>query len=302
MDSIKSLLENKQYDLVLKCTENATDSVTLFYRISALLALGKAEDCLACINNNKKELQKNLAVLIKIHIEVLCILKRFDEAYEEMEYYENLPYESQIVEETLKKYRREIRMAEKEAVCSKNLTVEDIAFKLKSEKAAIVIDGLQSIREKDVNLFMTDIERIMISYPMQAIRSFALMLLVEKKVNKSVKFLHVDEQILVNPSLLEPPFVDNSFMNFVRLIQEDFKNPTLSQNATSIYSTYIIFNYPDKDMVNQNVMLCALYAVANEYLKSSDEKELSDKCIEKGVELKEVKKIIEKLKESIEIF
>ncbi len=43
MDSLKSLMDKKQYDLVLKITETSKDAQSLFYRISALLALGKSK-------------------------------------------------------------------------------------------------------------------------------------------------------------------------------------------------------------------------------------------------------------------
>ena len=46
MDSLKTLFDKKQYDLVLKITETSKDAQSLFYRISALLALGKSEEAL----------------------------------------------------------------------------------------------------------------------------------------------------------------------------------------------------------------------------------------------------------------
>ena len=36
MDSLKTLMDKKQYDLVIKLTENSNDSIALFYRLSAL--------------------------------------------------------------------------------------------------------------------------------------------------------------------------------------------------------------------------------------------------------------------------
>ncbi len=44
MDSLKTLMDKKQYDLVLKLTENSQDSLALFYRLSAMLATGKSEE------------------------------------------------------------------------------------------------------------------------------------------------------------------------------------------------------------------------------------------------------------------
>lgn len=301
MDSLKTLMDKRQYDLVLRITENATDSNSLFYRVSALLVTGKSEESLACIKKNRAEMQKNLPLLIKMHIELLCILQKFDEAYSEMEYYENLPYESQEVEESLKKYRKYIREAEKDAVCSKDLSDADIVSRLCSKKASVVLDGLQAIRNKELMNYMPLVRRIMVNFPMQSIRSFALMLLVEKKFNGNVDFLHVDKQIQLNPSLLEPPFSSEKFVNFVKLVNSDFKNPVLSQNALNIYSTYLIFTYPDECLVDEKVMLCALYKVAGEFLKSDDADNVAEKCQENGVNPDEVEKVACDLRNSIEI-
>ena len=79
MDSLKTLMDKKQYDLVIKLTENSNDSIALFYRLSALLAVGKSEDALNLIKIKRLILQKNLSLLIRFHIEILCLLGRFDE-------------------------------------------------------------------------------------------------------------------------------------------------------------------------------------------------------------------------------
>ena len=102
MDSLKTLMDKKSYDLVLKLTENSNDSLALFYRLSALLAVGKSEEALNLIYTKRIILQSRLAILIKIHIEILCLLKRYEEAYNELKYYQELPYENQEVEEILK--------------------------------------------------------------------------------------------------------------------------------------------------------------------------------------------------------
>ena len=102
MDNLKTLMDKRQYELVIKLTKTATSPTDLFYRISALLASGKAEEALKCINDNQKVLETNLFILVKIHIEILCLLNRFDEAREKLKYYEELPYESQQVEEVLR--------------------------------------------------------------------------------------------------------------------------------------------------------------------------------------------------------
>ena len=54
MDSLKTLMEKKQYDLVLKLTENSEDSLALFYRLSAMLATGKSEEALSLIKERRQ--------------------------------------------------------------------------------------------------------------------------------------------------------------------------------------------------------------------------------------------------------
>ena len=56
MDSLKTLMDKKQYDLVLKLTENSQDSLALFYRLSAMLATGRSEDALKLIKDKKGQI------------------------------------------------------------------------------------------------------------------------------------------------------------------------------------------------------------------------------------------------------
>lgn len=301
MDSLKSLMDKRQYELVLAVTKSATDGASLFYRIGAYIALNKPEDALKCIGKNQKVLEKtNLKVLIKTHIEILCIKGDFDAAYEKLDYYKNLPYESQEVEETLAIYAKFIREKEKASVKTQLISDEELIKKLMSIKSIVVLEALKELRTRDLKLFLPLVKKILVSFPMQAIRSFALMLLVEKKVNEEFKFLNVNKEITVNPSLLEEPFNDAKFKNMVKAIQTDFKDPSLSQNALNIYSTYLIYIYPNKCKYNAKAMKCALYGIANEFLQA--DYDLEKKCLEEGEKLEDVQKIIEELKGSIEQF
>lgn len=301
MDSLKSLMDKKQYDLVLQITETSKDAQSLFYRISALLALGKSEEALDCVTFNQKILTSNLRLLVKIHIEILCLLNKFDAARGQLDYYKNLPYESQETEEVLKYYEKYIREEEKNAIRGHHIDEEEVIKRLTSNNASVVLTGLEACRSKTIEIFLPYLEKILQDFPMQAIRSFALLLLVEKKVNKVVKFKHVNHLIEVNPSLLEPPFQDNQFTNIIRSIQSDFKDPSISQNALNIYSTYLIYIYPDKCKFNAKALLCALYGIASEYLHA-DGTAFEEKCLQEGENISDVRKIIGELKGSIETF
>lgn len=301
MDSLKSLMDKKQYDLVIKLTENAEDSTYLFYRISALLAIGQPLKSLDVILTHRKILEKDLGILIKVHIEILCLLGRFDEAYEEMKYYEALPYVSQQVEELLRDMPKYIRAEEKKMNASTGMNDEQVKKMLHSKDKNDVIIALDIVRERDINVFLPDLKRLMVENEHQSLRSFALFVLVQKGIDGVFEFKHIDKIIEVNPSLSVPPFTGDKFNNIVKKMASEFSNPSLSDNATQIYSTYIMYLYPEDIPYSEEEIIEALYEVSTNYLQAHKEP-LEDRCSYKGLDIERVKQLIREINEALENF
>ena len=59
MDSLKSLYDKKQYDLILKLTSTSENESDLFYRIAAFTGLGQFEDALYVIQDHQQILEKD---------------------------------------------------------------------------------------------------------------------------------------------------------------------------------------------------------------------------------------------------
>lgn len=302
MDSLKTLMDKHQYDLVVKLTETANEPTPLFYRVSALLATGKGEQALECIKKNKNIMQADMSMLMKVHIEILCLLQKFDEAYDEMKYYENLPYVSQEVEELLKELPKLIRDEERKCNHVRNMDDEQLFDALDSKDSTEVLMALDVVRERDINVYLNKIQTIMMKFPKQSIRSFALLLLVQKQVNHTFNFDHMGEVIQVNPSLLEPPFVDEKFTQLVKKMDAEFRNPTLSQNAVQILSSYVLYIYPKKVELDIDVMIEALYQIANKYLQSKDCETIEDRCERKHISISEVEDLMQEIELSLEDF
>ena len=300
MDSLKSLMDKRQYDLVLKLTENSADPTYLFYRISAFLALGKAEESLKCLEDNRLLLQKDLSLLIKVHIETLCLLGMFDKAYEEMKYYQNLPYNSQVVEELLAKLPEYIRAEEKKAYSSHELADYQVSALARSEELNDAIIALDLIKNRDVNKFLDDLRWLMTNHPAQSIRSFALFVLVQKKVPGVFVFKHIDTNIEVEPSKLEPPFMGEWFNNIVRRLSTEIKNATIVENAIQILSSYLMYIYPDKVDYSDDILIDALYRIANNYLSCEPDPGWSGKEDEYLNE--NVKELMDKINQALENF
>ena len=301
MDSIKTLMDKKQYELVIKITANDKDINSLFYRVSAFLAIGKGEDALKVIEDNRLILQSNLPFLMKVHIEILCILGQFDKAYKEIKYYESLPYYSQEVEELFASLPEYIEMEKSKAFGGKQLSDDEIRLKLRSSNKEDVLICLDLLRERNISNFFNDLQYVMLEEKKQSLRSFALLLLVQQKINRPFKFKHIDQIIEVNPSLIEPPFVGDAFNNLVRKMEIEYKNPSMSENAIQILSSYLLYIYPVAINEEMDVVIEALKEISIEYL-SMEKEDLSTRCQKRNIDEMKVKNLIACIKMALQDF
>lgn len=265
MDSLKTLIDQKKYDLIIKLTETSETANDLFYRISAFIYLGKYEEALYVIQDHQKVLESNLVSLINAHINLLCALGRFDQAYTVLDYYNNLPYESQVVEETLRKMPEVIELEEKKQATFKYYDDEQLEKYLSSDSFEEVLIGLDTVRNRDVLQFLPLLQNIMLNNPRQLVRSYTLMLLVQKEVDRPLKMKSLDEIIEVNPKHINPPFTSVVFNETVKLMDKEFKDPSLAQSAGQLFSEYEMYMYPRSIKEAPKDLSSALYLIAREY-------------------------------------
>ena len=295
MDSLKTLMDKKSYDLVIKLTENSNDAIALFYRLSALLAVGQSEEALNLIKTKRLIMQKKLALLIKFHIEILCLLKRFDEAYEELKYYEELPYESQEVEEVLRGMPAYIRNEEKAAYKAPigEDKLREMLIKGNDGEILASLDRIKAMT--DFGPFLLGILKVAQSHKRQVIRSIALLVLVYKKYDKEVIFLHRDKMITVVPSKLDDPFIIpgySSIEEFSYALQSEYHDPSIADDALNIISSYLLYNYPDKLDLSSDESLVVFGYIAKKLLQINID-DLEKVCQEKGLDYSKIKSKME---------
>ena len=304
MDSLKTLMDKKQYDLVLKLTENSQDSLALFYRLSAMLATGRSEDALKLIKDKRQILLAKPGVLMKIHIELLCLLGKFDEAYSELRYYQELPYENQETEELLNSLPKYIREEEIKVYKRQEVGQDELRKKLLSKNDVDVLSALDAVRGQSLESFLLPIINILKNYPKQLVRTFALLLLVAKKSDKKVEFLHGDKLIEVIPSELDEPFIIPGLGNIddlSSLFQNEYHDPSLSQNAINVLSSYMVYIYPNKVNYSKEELLVVFGYIAKELLQSKDN-DLDKLCEKHGLDKQEIKEEVNKIKAHLEDF
>lgn len=304
MDSLKSLMDKKQYDLVIKLTENSNDSVALFYRLSALVAVGQSEEALKLIKSKRLILQNRLDILIKVHLEILCLLGRFDEAYDELKYYQELPYESQVVEEILKAMPDYIRKEEKNSYARREKSEEQIISLLMSNNDEEVLAALDAIKNQSLNNYLLPILKILRSHPRQVIRSFALLLLVNNKYDKEVDFLDGEKLIKVTPSSLDEPFKIKGCKDleeFSLFLTNTYHDPSVVNNAINIVSSYLIYIYPHQLELSKEESLLVFGYLAKRLLRI-DESDLPLMCTKYQLDYQKVLSEINKIDEVLKNF
>ena len=304
MDSLKTLLEKQQYDLVIKLTENSTDPDSLFDCVIALVAVGQNEKALEIIKSKRDILQQHLDLLIKFHIEILCLMGRYDEAYDELKYYEELPYESQQVEEVLRIMPSYIRNAERAAYGPKPQDEEELNKRLLSDNEEEVLGALDEIKSQPIDRYLPNVLTLIRSHPRQVIRTFGLLLLLKDKYDKEVEFLKGDKLVKVVPSKLPEPFVVPGFkdVNAVALaLQKEFHDPTVVQNALQTLSSYLLYIYPDDFKLKKNETVIVFGYIAK-HLLQIDASDLESVCEQKGLDYSKIDQFIRDILQELNNF
>ena len=303
MDSLKTLLDQKKYDLIIKLTETSDSANDLFYRISAFMCLGKYEDALYVIQDHQKVLESNLASLINAHINLLCALNRFEQAYTTLDYYANLPYQSQVVEELLQKMPQVIEAEEKKFTSLKFYDDDTIAKLLTSDKDEEVLMALDIIKNRDIFSFLPEISELLLNHKKEIIKSYALMLLVQKELDRKLQINKKGRVITVVPKYLTRPFTGVIFNQVVKYFDSEFHDLTITQTATQLLSQYCIYIYPDLLNRSPKLYAVAFYLIACKYAGSElNDEQRSDLIKRNEIDVTELDELIDEIETTLQDF
>lgn len=273
MDSLKSLFDKKQYSLIIEITKDSIDDVSMFYRLSALVALAKYQEALMLIENNREIYEKSLLALMRIHFEILAELKLFDKAYDEVKHYQDLSYVSQEVEEYLSSLPTIVRNAERHVSATMDLSQSKIESVLSSSKDDYeILMILDYLKNQKLTPYLSLLIKLMSGgkhHPYVA--TFALLLLVDNKYDKKVTIKKLDQSFEVIPSKLIPPYTGEKYNRFTLEMGNVIKDPSLASCAINLFNEYIILSYPQEVLTNDNRFLLATFMeIAREYLHSDE--------------------------------
>jgi hypothetical protein len=273
MDSLKSLMDKKEYQLVLDLTKGSSDPEAIFYRATAYISLNQPVPATALLVENREELFKaNPVLLMKVTFELRFIQKQFDEAYKDLEWFSNQPYVSQAVEEQLRAAPALIRANERAATMVKDYSPEDVEkILLTSPDDYEVLSMLSYVQSHHLSDYISLLRQITVSNRHPYVRTYALLLLLALKDQTPISFPKNGQVYRVVPSELEPPYTGDTYNDFVNAMILMAKDPAVSGTSHEILNDYIMDVYPEKVIKakDDRLLMTAFIKLGREYLKSS---------------------------------
>ena len=110
MQNFKAYLDQKKYDELIQIQNQAETGQDASCVLCALCSKGMGKEALAYLLKNRELLWSwNPLFTMKYDFECRFVLGQFDEAYEDLNYFNNLNYVSQEVEEYLRSAPKRIR-------------------------------------------------------------------------------------------------------------------------------------------------------------------------------------------------
>jgi hypothetical protein len=273
MDSLKSLLDRRQYDLILSLTEGSADPEALVYRISSLLATGKGQEAMALITLHREKLFAfNPVLTLRTDFELRFINKQFDEAYEDLKYFSDKPYVSQEVEELLRALPGLIRTNERNQELAKRYAPGDIIRILRTSRDDYeVLSLLNYLQGSSINQYAAYLKEILVSERHPSVKTYALLLLVSTGYGEEVTFHKNGKVYHLVPKKLAPPYVGEAFNGFARYLEALATDPSVGSIALSLLNDYILDVYPEAVVTSAEdpLLATALIRLARSYLRSS---------------------------------
>jgi hypothetical protein len=301
MDSLKTLIEKKQYDLVLDLTKDSKDPTSTIYRISALLGLQKPKEALDLFLRVREELYKQSPLkTIQNDFELRFINNDFDGAYADLDLFKDKPYVSQEVEEYLRLLPSLIRKNERDSELNVDKSDDELINVLENSKDDYeILSTLSFLENRDLAPFISSLKKLLISSHHPSVKTFGLLLLVSKHYQGEVNFLKGKKEYHLVPEKLDAPFSGLVFDGFISNLKNMAKNPSASQVAISILSDYIIDEYPEpviKESTDYTLML-ALLKISGEYLH--DDLQIEDLIKEHNLTMKDVTSLADKISKTL---
>lgn len=237
----------------------------IFATISNNLQQGDLKGASALFFSNRDTLyEANPLLTLRTNFELRFIAEQFDEAYQDNEYFQALPYISQEVEEYLRELPRLIRANELSSFQRKKKSEDDILKLLvPSTKNEELLFLVSSLEKEDIAPYKDALISLLKSEIHDDVKSFILVLLALKNVDEDVVLRKHGKSLTLKPSHVGFPFQNEDYNALKEALQKE-KDVGISQIAIKYLDQLSLYAYPHRPLLDgsRDVTLAALRQLA----------------------------------------
>ena len=243
----------------------------IFALVAKALAEGNLKEATTLFRDNLDALyQANPLLTLKTNFELRFIAGEFEQAYEDNEYFQALPYVSQEVEEYLRELPRLIRANELSAFQRKEKKEDDIMELLspstKNEELVLLVSQLGKL---DIAPYLPKLKALLSSEVHDDVKGLILMLLVTKRVDEEVDFIKNGEHFHLKPVEIGMPFHNEDF-DALKGRFATYKDVSVGEFSLEILQQLAMILYPRRPRLDDDIDLTemAIKELATYYLDS----------------------------------
>ena len=198
--------------------------------------------------------EANPLLTMKTNFELRFIAEEFEEAYQDNEFFQALPYVSQEVEEYLRELPRLIR-ANELASFQKKPRDEEANLKLlvpstKSEELLLVVT---SLGEGDITPYVPALANLLFAPEVHDdVKSFTLMLLSAKGIDETITLRKRGECFKVNPAKIGQPFGNADYDAMKQRLTKE-KDTSLGEIGQQLLDQFALTLYPRRPLLEEGL-------------------------------------------------
>ena len=248
MSQLEELVKNGKYQEAIALSAKDLEAKDAFLRISAFLSLGKGKEALDYLLGERDRLFKaDPLMTIRVNFELRFVLREFDQAEEDLDYFQNQPYVSQRVEETLRDLPKAILAARASQKSARGMDYEEAMETLASPTDDFALLAALGALQKqgDLEDYRGLVEEILVGYHHDDVKSYALMLLSAKGSDHEVTLAKGGKSYKLVPAKIGSPFGMAEY-KVLRERIEKTGDSSLSQVMGELLDLYALIRYPER--------------------------------------------------------
>ena len=269
MIDFRKAFDEGDYQAIVDHQGEAKDPESQYVVYAAYLSLGKGKEAMAYFLPLRSAFWEwNPRLCLKANFELRFLLNQFDEAYEDFEYFNNLPYVSQEVEEQLRALPHRIRVTEMSSRPDKPIEEEEgLRILTEESRPEVLLAFLNRLRDADLTPYLEALHGLLTKPVNDDVKNFALILLSVKKDENEITLKKHGKSYRIIPAKTPIPFATTGY-KLLRAELMASKEPSLTEIAGDLLDQYAMTIYPedfDYPLAPKKEAL-AFFALAGRYL------------------------------------